>query len=517
MSRCNSMISDDSRANSFQDRFKGKISQMPKKGIEEVIKKKSPHVDKTLPSITRSFVDVERSYTYGNQMMNYEIPSFRDNKIPDSLMSGPNTPSSLQEGRYVQVASIMGNGRIPSPIYSHETTCKPHNMYVVNAQKPLMYGPNFEQNDIQNSRGYNEELNNMKNNTPKVQNQMLPNILVKTQKNKRKTEREKIMDETNKNVIISTMIETPQNKKTNIKNKNPREALYKVENIKALNPTYYKQQNFKEMADSLNQAKNNSGDMMNDKIQTYHSPEVQHHNNEYVYNNYPPMKKVQVVQPDSNQHQSYNYNRNNIYREQFVQNSTNRNYIPTENIYSVSPERKYHSKSPDINRIRANNILNINKNSGMYASYDDRQGNKIENQTYITNSPRKKINALRSPEKKYRVGGIVHNSISVDKNVHNSVSIERNPVRQSRGNLSKSFDVNEYKFMKGPNRNINNNSIIYNDINYANSRMKTNDSTQLDTNSRNNSNQKKYGVNYPNRMKGKPKVDFGTVGKTSMR
>ena len=541
MSRCNSVISDDSRNNSFLDRFKGKISQMPKKGIQEVIKKNSPYVDKTIPSITKVSTDAERSMNH-KQFINYDIPSFDAHQIPLNLLSGPNTPSSQMEGRYIKVTSIMEDGRIPSPIYSHETTCKPHNMYVMNANKPPVYGPNFEQNDIKNTKGVHfEKQNNTQNyNTKKATNQALPNILQKTQKIKRKNDTEKFNEEKQINVIINTMIESPMNKKKHLMN--DKQKNNRFQNIKALNPSYYAQRNSKPINNNINYMKEEPKDLaINDKTQrNNHSPEFQIHNNDYSptnptrNNDYsqaspPPNFRKNMIGSNQEANQYHNYNKGNYYQEkQNELNRFNNDIDQNHNNLSLSLERRnQYSKSPDNNRVRAGNVLNM-KNSHLFNSYEknNRQGDFIESQRYnissankghIVNSPdmhSRKVNSRRNPERNNR-GNIVNNSVVVDRNVNNSSgAVGNHPLVGSRGNLSKSFDVNEYKFAQGSNA-INNGTNL-NNINHGNLNKNLFDNYQYN-NRENNQIQKTYGVNYQLRNKSKKKINFGAIAKNSIK
>lgn len=53
------------------DRFKGKITMMPKNGIEEIVRNRS-FDNQTKKTITKATTDVEKN-SYG--VYNYEIPS----------------------------------------------------------------------------------------------------------------------------------------------------------------------------------------------------------------------------------------------------------------------------------------------------------------------------------------------------------------------------------------------------------------------------------------------------------
>jgi hypothetical protein len=196
MSKANSTISDGSTNNSFMDRFKGKITLMPKKGIHEIIRRKSVPIDNTINCLTKTTNDMEIS---PYSVRNHEIPSIDISHLPkDRATTDPATPISLkdQNGRHIKTL-FMEDGKIPSPVYSNETTCKAHTSYVYGDQRQ----PNINSFSLQGQIG-----NNFQNNA----GALMPPLLMKTQKAKKKTPAEKYKEEQGKIMLIESMIDTPE-------------------------------------------------------------------------------------------------------------------------------------------------------------------------------------------------------------------------------------------------------------------------------------------------------------------
>jgi hypothetical protein len=195
MSKANSTISDGSTNNSFLDRFKGKITLMPKKGIGEIIRRNSMPIDNTINCLTKTTTDVEKS---PYSVRNHEIPSIDISNGPkDRANTDPATPISLkdQNGRKIKTL-FMEDGKIPSPVYSNETTCKAHKSYIYADQR---------QQNINGFPLHGQSGNNFQNNT----GGHMPSLLIKTQKAKKKTPAEKYLEEQGKKILIESMIDTP--------------------------------------------------------------------------------------------------------------------------------------------------------------------------------------------------------------------------------------------------------------------------------------------------------------------
>ena len=98
-------------------------------------------------------------------MANYTIPSLKTN--PDardfSNIDVP-TPLSMEKHTNINQTMVMDNGKIPSPVYSNETTYKAHNHYVMNAQKPPTYGPNYNHKNTGQMQTNPFSINNNVNN-----------------------------------------------------------------------------------------------------------------------------------------------------------------------------------------------------------------------------------------------------------------------------------------------------------------------------------------------------------------
>lgn len=125
---------------------------MPKNGFSEIAKQNlmnpadiqsDQFIIKTHNSGPVTGDDI-RSFT---PIINHEIPSIRTNLIKHDISNiDITTTSSLDINlRKMPQTLIMENGKVPSPVYSNETTYKAHNNYVMNAHKPPIYAQNHNE------------------------------------------------------------------------------------------------------------------------------------------------------------------------------------------------------------------------------------------------------------------------------------------------------------------------------------------------------------------------------------